>query len=113
MNKSSAPVEYGVDEFVLAGLTAVPGRVVDAPYVGEAFAALECRVTEILRPKDIDGNPSSSYMVIGQVMGIHLSEDVLRDGRIDMALARPIGRMGYMDYADGGAEVFEMFRPTV
>ncbi|MGD9481427.1 flavin reductase family protein [Shinella sp. G-2] len=113
MNASSASVPYGVDEFDLAGLTPVTGRLVDAPYVGEAYAALECRMTQILRPVDIDGRESSNWVVFGQVVGIHISPEILRDGMLDMAVARPLGRMGYMDYADGGADVFAMVRPKV
>ncbi len=111
MNASSAPVDYGVDEFALAGLTAKPGEVVDAPYVGEALAALECRVTQIVQPTDIDGNLADSWVIFGQVVGIHIDEAIIRDGRIDMALAQPVARMGYMDYADGSADVFQLARP--
>ncbi|MDO1583711.1 flavin reductase family protein [Rhizobium oryzicola] len=111
MNTSSAPVEYGVDEFQLAGLTPRMGEIIEAPFVAEAYAALECRVTEILCPKRVDGTPSESYVVFGQVVGIHIDENIIRDGRIDMGLARPIARMGYMDYADGGSDVFQLMRP--
>lgn len=111
MNASSIAVPHGVDEFELAGLTPVKGRLVDAPYVGEAYAVLECQATQILRPVDIAGRESDNWVVFGQVLGIHISPEILRDGRIDMAVARPLGRMGYMDYADGGAEVFAMTRP--
>ena len=111
MNISSAVVPRGVDEFALAKLTAVSGRLVDAPYVGEAYAALECRATQILRPVDIDGRESDNWVVFGQVVGIHISPEILSDGMLDMAIARPLGRMGYMDYCDGGAEVFAMMRP--
>ncbi|NTJ42266.1 flavin reductase family protein [Agrobacterium larrymoorei] len=111
MNASSAPVDYGVDEFALAGLTAKPGEVVDAPYVGEALAALECRVTQIVQPTDIDGNLADSWVIFGQVVGIHIDEAIIRDGRIDMSLAQPVARMGYMDYADGSADVFQLARP--
>ncbi|MBB3382281.1 flavin reductase family protein [Rhizobium sp. WW22] len=110
MNHSSVAVPYGVNEFELAGLTAKPGELVDAPYVAEAFAVLECRVTEILQPKGLDGEVSENIMVIGQVVGIHIDETIIRGGRLDMALARPIARMGYMDYSEG-SEVFEMMRP--
>ncbi|MDR6901920.1 flavin reductase family protein [Rhizobium miluonense] len=110
MNHSSIAVPYGVNEFELAGLTARPGELVDAPYVAEAFAVLECRVTEILQPKGLNGETSENIMVIGQVVGIHIDETIIREGRLDMALARPIARMGYMDYSEG-SEVFEMMRP--
>ncbi|MQB42997.1 flavin reductase family protein [Rhizobium sp. ICMP 5592] len=110
MNQSSISVPYGTNEFELAGLTAEPGRLVDAPYVSEAFAVLECRVTEIMRPKDLNGEPTENVMVFGQVVGIHIDETIIRDGRLDMALARPVARMGYMDYSEGN-DVFELVRP--
>lgn len=110
MNESSAAVAYGVDEFALSGLTAVSGRLVDAPFVGEAHAALECRVTEILRPKTLSGDESENYMVFGQVVAIHIDDAVIRDGRLDMALARPLARLGYMDYSEAST-TFAMKRP--
>lgn len=111
MNASSAPVDYAVNEFALAGLTARTGEVVDAPYVAEALAALECRVTQIVQPHDIEGEAADSWVVFGQVMGIHIDDSIIREGRIDMGLARPVARMGYMDYADSGADVFQLARP--
>ncbi len=110
MNASSVAVDYGVDEFALAGLTPKPATLVDAPLVAEAMAALECRVTEILQPKSLSGKPANSFVVFGQVVAIHIDDAIIRDGRIDMAIARPVARMGYMDYCDGG-DVFEMTRP--
>ena len=111
MNASSLAVPHGVSEFDIAKLTPVTGRLVAAPYVGEAYAALECRMTQILRPVDVNGRESDSWVVFGQVVGIHISPEILNDGKFDMAVARPLGRMGYMDYCDGGADVFAMMRP--
>jgi len=111
MNASSLAVPRGVDEFEIAKLTPVTGRLVDAPYVGEAHAALECRATQILRALGLDGRESDNWVVFGQVVGIHISPEIVRDGMLDMAVARPVGRMGYMDYCDGGADVFAMTRP--
>ncbi|WP_296077202.1 flavin reductase family protein [uncultured Agrobacterium sp.] len=111
MNASSAPVDYTINEFELAGLTARMGEVVDAPFVAEALAALECRVTQIVQPNDVEGQPVNSWVVFGQVMGIHIDEAIIQEGRIDMSLARPVARMGYMDYADGGSDVFQLARP--
>jgi flavin reductase (DIM6/NTAB) family NADH-FMN oxidoreductase RutF len=112
VNASSAAVDYGVSEFDIAGLGAMPGQIVDAPYVAEAYTVLECRLTEIIQPKGLDGEGAESFMVLGQVVGIHIQDDIIRDGRIDMDLARPIARMGYRDYADGGSDVFELVRPS-
>jgi flavin reductase (DIM6/NTAB) family NADH-FMN oxidoreductase RutF len=110
MNASSITVPYGVDEFALSGLTATAGALVDAPYVGEALAVLECRVTEIINPMTLSGVRADNVMVFGQVVGIHISEAIVRDGRLDMATARPVARMGYMDYSEG-SDVFELMRP--
>jgi flavin reductase (DIM6/NTAB) family NADH-FMN oxidoreductase RutF len=112
MNISSAAVPYGVDEFALSGLTAKSGELVAAPYVAEAFAVLECKVTDILEPKSLSGEPSENVMVFGEVVGIHIDEAIVHNGRLDMALARPVARLGYMDYSDSSA-VFEVFRPQV
>lgn len=110
MNLTSASLPHGESEFDFAELTMQTGRLVDAPYVGEACAALECRVTEIFEAKALDGAPSGSFVVIGQVLGIHIDEAALKDGRLDMASVAPVARLGYMDYADA-AETFEMVRP--
>ena len=111
MNVTSAPAPRGNSEFAMAELTPVMGRLVEAPFVGEAFAALECRVTQMLRPKDLAGQPTENYMVIGQVVGIHIRDEAIVDGRFDMATVRPIARLGYRDYCDAG-DVFEMTRPV-
>ncbi|TCQ04841.1 flavin reductase (DIM6/NTAB) family NADH-FMN oxidoreductase RutF [Rhizobium sp. PP-F2F-G36] len=110
MNRSSAPLPHGESEFAAAQLTPVDGNLVEAPFVGEAYAALECRMTEMFWPKTLSGEPAENHVVIGQVVGIHIREEALRDGRFDMAKARPVGRLGYMDYADAG-DVFELVRP--
>lgn len=110
MNESSISVPYGIDEFALAGLTPATGRLVSAPYVAEAHAVLECRVTDILAPRGLAGEAADTVITFGQVVAIHIDPAIIRDGRIDMSLARPVGRMGYMDYCDAG-DVFEMMRP--
>lgn len=110
VNLTSVAAPHGESEFEIAGLTPVEGTLVKAPFVGEAFAALECRMTEIVRPKGLDGAVSESYVVFGEVVGIHIRDEAIRDGRFDPAIVRPLARLGYMDYCDGG-DVFEMVRP--
>ncbi len=111
MNLSSVAAPSEIDEFALAGLTPVMGRLVDAPFVAEAYAALECRVVEIKPLRGLDGIESENTMVIGQVVGVHIRDEAIKDGRLDMGLVRPLGRLGYMDYCDAG-DVFELFRPN-
>jgi len=56
------------------------------------------------------GERSPSSMVIGEVVGIHIDDGVIVDGRVDITRARPIARLGYMDYSVVDA-VFEMIKP--
>lgn len=110
VNLSSVDAPANVDEFAHCGLTAKIGRLVRAPFVAEAFSALECKLINIIRPIALDGTPSGYIMVIGQVVGIHIDPVILKDGKIDMQTAAPLARLGYRDYSDG-AQTFEMFRP--
>jgi len=111
MNLSSIDAPHGESEFEIAGLAMAEGRLVNAPYVAPAYAALECRVTNIFEVNSLEGAPSGSFVVIGQVMGIHLDETALTDGMLDMSIAAPVARMGYMDYCEG-SQPFQMRRPT-
>jgi flavin reductase (DIM6/NTAB) family NADH-FMN oxidoreductase RutF len=110
MNETSAAVPRDVNEFDLAGLTMAPSRLVRPPRVAECPAALECRALHMLRPVDLDGRTTDSHIVVGQVVGIHVDEAYIRDGRFDMTLARTLARCGYMDYAVTDA-LFVMDRP--
>jgi flavin reductase (DIM6/NTAB) family NADH-FMN oxidoreductase RutF len=111
MNRTSAPVPSEVDEFALAGLTPAPCRLVAAPRVAESPAALECRLLQVVRLRDLDGRELDSYLALGQVVGVHIAAAYLREGRFDTAAAQPIARAGYRgDYFELGA-MFEMLRP--
>lgn len=111
MNMSSIDSPYGKNEFELAGLEMAQGQMVDACYVAKAWAALECKVTEIFQPKTLGGNESSNWVVFGQVVGIHIRDEALNDGLLDGQVTVPVARLGYMDYSDA-ADVFSMRRPT-
>jgi flavin reductase (DIM6/NTAB) family NADH-FMN oxidoreductase RutF len=111
MNISSGAMGEGESEFAAAGLEAAPCRVVKAPRVGAAPAALECRVTFSTRLHDVDGAPLEGWIIIGQVVGVHIDEAFLKDGRFDTAAVQPVARCGYRDYA-AVTEMFEALRPT-
>jgi flavin reductase (DIM6/NTAB) family NADH-FMN oxidoreductase RutF len=111
MNVSSAPVASDVDEFALAGLTPAPGRNIAAPHVEESPASLECRLLQVIRLKTLDGNVMDNYLALGQVVGVHIRNEYLKDGLFDTHAAQPVMRAGYRaDYAEIGA-MFQMFRP--
>ena len=113
VNLSSAAVPPEVDEMAMVGLTAVPGRMVDVPRVGESPAALECKLLQVVHLADLEGRETTNYLVIGQVVGVHIDRAYLKDGLFDMTLARTIARCGYRgDYAEVD-HLFEMLRPGV
>ena len=110
VNLTSATLLRGVNEMETVGLEAAPSRLVTPPRVAAAPCALECRLLQIVRLDDLDGRPLDQYVVFGQVVGVHLDEKYIKDGRLDTAAMQPIGRCGYHDYAVV-TSVFQMRRP--
>lgn len=109
MNATAVDAPRGESEFAYAGLTPEPSRLVEAPRVREAYAALECRVTQVLRPETLSG-PCDAIVVMGQVVGVFIDERILTNGKVDVAKARPVARLGYLDFAVV-SETFAMRRP--
>jgi flavin reductase (DIM6/NTAB) family NADH-FMN oxidoreductase RutF len=83
MNATSASVSYEIDELALAGLTALPSRLVAPPRVGESPVNFECKVTEIHRLKTHTGADAENWMVFGEVVAVHIERTLLRDGIFD------------------------------
>ena len=113
MNATAASVPQGEDEFALAGLTAIPGRVVSAPRVLESPVNFECRVTEIIRLRTKEGREVDTWLALGEVVAVHIERHLLRDGVYDTAGARPVLRGGGPgDYAEITPDaMFVMPRP--
>ena len=113
MNQSSASVAAEVDEFELAGLTPQESRVVGVPHVKEAQVVFECRLTQILRLQSAAGEEIDNWLVLGEVVGVHIDSALLEDGIYQTAAARPILRGGGpADYFDIGPDQgFRMPRP--
>lgn len=112
MNMTSLAVSHGVDEFVLAGLETLPCEVVRARRVALSPAALECRLVHVLPLRTLEGTPTASTMLVGQVVGVHLDTACLRDGLFDMTVAGTIARCGYRGDYTQVTELFEMLRPV-
>ncbi|MGQ4272672.1 flavin reductase family protein [Terrihabitans sp. B22-R8] len=101
MNITGADWPEGVDEMTQAGLEAAPSRVVRAPRVAASPAALECRLLSITPLHDLEGRAVDNFLVVGQVVGVHIGSAFLKDGMFDTAAAHPIARCGYAsDYAE-------------
>lgn len=105
MNKSSATLPHGADEFAHAGIEKAECEAINAPRVATAPAALECRMTQIV---EIEG--ASNIVCFGEVIGVHMRDDCIVDGRFDVTRYVPLSRLGYRDYT-AVREVFEIVRP--
>lgn len=112
MNISSAVVPHGVDESALAGLETLPCEVVRPRRVALSPAALECRLVHVLPLTTLEGTATTSTVLIGQVVGVHLDTTCLRDGLFDMTAAGTIARCGYRGDYTQVTELFEMLRPA-
>jgi len=94
MNATSDSVPHDQDEFDIAGIDRASCETIDCARVAHAPAALECRLTEIVR---LPG--ATNFVVFGQVTGVHLREDCLVDGRFEVTRFQPVARLGYRDYS--------------
>ncbi|MEL6480639.1 MAG: flavin reductase family protein [Pseudomonadota bacterium] len=110
MNTSSARLGREVDEFSEAGLTKEECLEIRAPRVLEAPAALECRTVRILDDLPAWQDHQRNIVVIGEVVGVHIAEEALEDGRFRTESVNPVARLGYMDYT-AVRDTFELLRP--
>ena len=113
MNQTCAPVGPDVNEFELAGLATAPSRVVEVPRVADSPVSFECRCTQIIQLEGLDKQKIPSWLVLGEVVGVHIAKHMLKDGVYDTANAGHILRGGGpADYFSIGPEqLFKMTRP--
>jgi len=113
MNQTCAAVPPEVDEFTLAGLTPLASSLVAPPRVAESPVSFECRCTQILQLQGADGVQVPTWLVLGEVVAIHIDRAQLKDGIYDTASAGHILRAGGpADYFTVGPEqLFKMYRP--
>lgn len=114
MNASCAAVPPEVDEFTLAGLTPRASQQVAAPRVAESPVSFECRVTQIVQLTTAAGAAVPTWLVLGEVVAVHIARHLLVNGIYDTAAARPVLRGGGpADYFEIAPELrFQMHRPT-
>ena len=113
MNLTCAPAPPEIDEFDVAGLTRAPGRLVAAPRVLESPVNFECRLSQLIQLQGADGVQVNSWLVLGEVVAVHIDRALLKDGVYDTAAARPILRAGRLgDYFEIRPDaMFHMRRP--
>ncbi|MFT4191066.1 MAG: flavin reductase family protein, partial [Comamonas sp.] len=113
MNQTSVAVAPEVDEFTLAGLRPAPSRLIAAPRVESSPVSFECQLTQVLRLQSAQGEAIETWLLLGEVVGVHIRHDALQDGIYDPAATRTILRAGGpADYFEVSAATrFQMRRP--
>ncbi|MGB3850892.1 MAG: flavin reductase family protein [Tunicatimonas sp.] len=111
MSLTSTEYDRGVDEFVKAGLTALPSERVKPPRVAECPVAFECRVQQVV---SLGTEGGAGHLVICEIVLAHVREEVLdEEQRIDPHRLDAIGRMGGSLYCRAsGDALFEIARPV-
>ena len=113
MNQSSAAFPPETSEFDALILEKAASKLVIPPRVAKAKVAFECKCTEILQLKGISGEKVETWLVLGEVVNIHIDQSLLKDGIYDTATAGHILRAGGRgDYFTiGQDQLFELLRP--
>ena len=113
MNETSASLPHGEDEFARAGLTPVTGRLVSAPRVTESPVNFECRLSQCIQLTAANGTALDTWLVLGEVVAVHIDESLLEDGVYQTAKAQPVLRAGGPSAYYGISEAlrFDLIRP--
>lgn len=113
MNETCIDAPPEVDEFALAGLTPAPSRLIAAPRVAQSPVSFECRLTQIHQLKTAQGQPVETWMVFGEVVGVHIDSSLIVDGVYQTAAAQPVLRAGGAGdyYTIRSEDRFELRRP--
>jgi flavin reductase (DIM6/NTAB) family NADH-FMN oxidoreductase RutF len=107
MNRTAAEYPADVDEFEVAGLTAKPSVKIKPPIVAESPVNMECRVNRIV---PIGSGSTENALVIGEVVMLHIRDDIINGHRIDHIKLKPTGRLAGNMYTHT-LDVFELVRP--
>lgn len=109
MNQSSGEYAADVSEFDAVGLTRAPASFVSVPRVAESLVNIECRLHSIT---SFGTKPGAGNLVVGQILCIHINDEVLKDGRVELDLLQPVGRLAGSWYTTV-KDRFKMVRPKI
>lgn len=111
MNGTSAAYGPEVDEAGILGIEMEPSELVKPMRVKAAPIHMECKYFDTMHlPKDRFGGAND--ICVGFVVGIHIRDEFLKDGLVDVEKIRPLARLGYMDYTSV-QEIMTFHRPNL
>lgn len=106
VNLCSTETPYGEDEFVLSGLTPIASEKIKARRLKESMIHFECIYRDHLSYGD---QPGAGQIITGEVVRVHIAEEILVDGKIITSKLQPVGRGVGNDYFRC-TDVFELSR---
>jgi flavin reductase (DIM6/NTAB) family NADH-FMN oxidoreductase RutF len=106
-NATAADVGPEVDEFLIAGLTAIPSEAVRPPRVAESPAQFECKLLQIVFTGQA---PGAGVVVLGEIVRVHVAAHLEHNFRVDPAGLDAVGRMAGNTWVHT-RERFELERP--
>lgn len=113
MNQTSAAVDTDVDEFELANIAKGQCKVIDVPYVAQSPVVMECKTTQVIQLQSANNEECQSWLVLGEVVGVHIDRSALKGGIYDTAAMQPVMRGGgpsdYFSVSE--LQKFQLFRP--
>ncbi|MCB5227344.1 flavin reductase family protein [Alishewanella sp. 16-MA] len=115
MNQTSASVAADVNEFTLAGLTMVASKLIKPPQVAESPVRFECKLSQLIPLQAANGEQVPTWLVLGEVVGVHIASSLLIDGVYDTLAADPVLRAGGPGdyYTLNAANKFSLLRPKI
>jgi flavin reductase (DIM6/NTAB) family NADH-FMN oxidoreductase RutF len=107
MNRAAAAYPPEIDEIKEVGLTALKSDMVKSPRIAEAPVSIECRLLQTL---ELGHKPTRSTIILGEVLVVHIKDEILTQGKIDPRKAKIVARLGDTDLYCRTTDVFKMKR---
>lgn len=95
INLTSTELNYGEDEFLFSGLTPIDSEKIKAKRIKECAIHFECLFRDTLSYGD---KPGAGAIITGEVVKVHIAEDVLDGNKIVTSKLKPVGRGVGNDY---------------
>lgn len=97
LHQSAVEHPEDVSEVELLGLETLPSDSISVPRLTAVPVSLECRLHSIT-----PFGETGAEFYVGEVLALHIRDEILRDGKIQTADLRPICRLGGPNYAELG-----------
>ncbi len=109
MNETSIDIDSGLSEIDYTGLEVVDSILINCPRIKISPIQMECR---LLKTIELPCNNKDEYngIIIGNVLGIHIDDNFIKEDKIDLKSIKLLSRLGYYDYSIVD-KIFEMKRP--